>query len=185
MSEGGENFSKRCCLMVSPGHDGYRDDGSSPGGRDRPSSMQGMDMASLPPRKRPWQDGPGTGDHEPPDGGQPCLLQTPRRFITTRPGFIFFNPSLCLCRSSSAGRRRRLRSPWTRRAGRLGPRWRARSTARRTASQRSAEGRGAWPVVAGLSAPSHHMNLWAVVLVPGWPGSVRFGPVRPGGCIIL
>ncbi|XP_037537361.1 pre-mRNA 3' end processing protein WDR33 [Nematolebias whitei] len=43
------------------GHDGYRDDGSSPGGRERPSSLQGMDMASLPPRKRPWQDGPGTG----------------------------------------------------------------------------------------------------------------------------
>lgn len=38
-------------------------DGSSPAGRERPSSMQGMDMASLPPRKRPWQDGPGTGDH--------------------------------------------------------------------------------------------------------------------------
>ncbi|XP_035988788.1 pre-mRNA 3' end processing protein WDR33 isoform X2 [Fundulus heteroclitus] len=53
------------------GHDGYRDDGSSPGGRERPSSMQGMDMASLPPRKRPWQDGPGTGDHEAPDGGRP------------------------------------------------------------------------------------------------------------------
>ncbi|XP_043990960.1 pre-mRNA 3' end processing protein WDR33 [Gambusia affinis] len=51
------------------GHDGFRDDGSSPGGRERPSSMQGMDMASLPPRKRPWQDGPGTGDHEAPDGG--------------------------------------------------------------------------------------------------------------------
>lgn len=50
-------------------------DGSSPAGRERPSSMQGMDMASLPPRKRPWQDGPGTGDHremEPPcaDGGE-------------------------------------------------------------------------------------------------------------------
>ncbi|XP_037830345.1 pre-mRNA 3' end processing protein WDR33 [Kryptolebias marmoratus] len=43
------------------GHDGYRDDSSSPGGRERPSSLQGMDMASLPPRKRPWQDGPGTG----------------------------------------------------------------------------------------------------------------------------
>lgn len=37
-------------------------DGSSPAGRDRSSSLQGMDMASLPPRKRPWQDGPGTGD---------------------------------------------------------------------------------------------------------------------------
>uniref|UniRef100_A0A3Q1B5P5 pre-mRNA 3' end processing protein WDR33 n=1 Tax=Amphiprion ocellaris TaxID=80972 RepID=A0A3Q1B5P5_AMPOC len=49
------------------GHDGYRDgqqmhDGSSPAGRERSSSLQGMDMASLPPRKRPWQDGPGTGD---------------------------------------------------------------------------------------------------------------------------
>uniref|UniRef100_H3CH47 pre-mRNA 3' end processing protein WDR33 n=2 Tax=Tetraodon nigroviridis TaxID=99883 RepID=H3CH47_TETNG len=58
------------------GHDAYRDsqqmhDGSSPAGRERPSSMQGMDMASLPPRKRPWQDGPGTGDHrdmDPADG---------------------------------------------------------------------------------------------------------------------
>lgn len=37
-------------------------DGSSPAGRERSSSLQGMDMASLPPRKRPWQDGPGTGD---------------------------------------------------------------------------------------------------------------------------
>uniref|UniRef100_A0A096LSQ7 pre-mRNA 3' end processing protein WDR33 n=1 Tax=Poecilia formosa TaxID=48698 RepID=A0A096LSQ7_POEFO len=55
-------------LLLSSGHDGFRDDGSSPGGRERPSSMQGMDMASLPPRKRPWQDGPGTGDHEAPDG---------------------------------------------------------------------------------------------------------------------
>ncbi|KAM8849187.1 pre-mRNA 3' end processing protein WDR33 isoform 2-T2 [Spinachia spinachia] len=49
------------------GHDGYRDgqqmhDGSSPAGRERSASLQGMDMASLPPRKRPWQDGPGTGD---------------------------------------------------------------------------------------------------------------------------
>lgn len=66
--------------MASTGHDAYRDsqqmhDGSSPAGRERPSSMQGMDMASLPPRKRPWQDGPGTGDHrdmDPPcaDGGE-------------------------------------------------------------------------------------------------------------------
>uniref|UniRef100_A0A665V524 pre-mRNA 3' end processing protein WDR33 n=1 Tax=Echeneis naucrates TaxID=173247 RepID=A0A665V524_ECHNA len=63
------------------GHDGYRDsqqmhDGSSSGGRERSSSLQGMDMASLPPRKRPWQDGPGTGDpreRESPgaDGGRP------------------------------------------------------------------------------------------------------------------
>uniref|UniRef100_A0A8C9Z119 pre-mRNA 3' end processing protein WDR33 n=1 Tax=Sander lucioperca TaxID=283035 RepID=A0A8C9Z119_SANLU len=53
-------------MQGPPGHDGYRDgqmhDGSSPAGRERSSSLQGMDMASLPPRKRPWQDGPGTGD---------------------------------------------------------------------------------------------------------------------------
>lgn len=54
-------------LCFLSGHDGYRDgqqmhDGSSPVGRERSSSLQGMDMASLPPRKRPWQDGPGTGD---------------------------------------------------------------------------------------------------------------------------
>ncbi|KAM3866324.1 pre-mRNA 3' end processing protein WDR33 isoform 4-T4 [Diretmus argenteus] len=63
------------------GHESYRDgqqmhDGSSPAGRERSSSLQGMDMASLPPRKRPWQDGPGTGDprdRESPgaDGGRP------------------------------------------------------------------------------------------------------------------
>ncbi|TNM97613.1 LOW QUALITY PROTEIN: pre-mRNA 3' end processing protein WDR33 [Takifugu rubripes] len=60
------------------GHEAYRDnhDGSSSAGRERPSSMQGMDMASLPPRKRPWQDGPGTGDPrelDPPcsDGARP------------------------------------------------------------------------------------------------------------------
>ncbi|XP_061549339.1 pre-mRNA 3' end processing protein WDR33 isoform X4 [Phycodurus eques] len=50
------------------GHDGYRDgpplhDGTSSAGRERSLSLQGMDMASLPPRKRPWQDGPGTADH--------------------------------------------------------------------------------------------------------------------------
>uniref|UniRef100_A0A8C5D064 WD repeat domain 33 n=1 Tax=Gadus morhua TaxID=8049 RepID=A0A8C5D064_GADMO len=71
-----------CVCVSSPGHEGYRGDGqpmldsSSPGGRGErppPSSMQGMDMASLPPRKRPWHDGPGTGDprdpREPPGGG--------------------------------------------------------------------------------------------------------------------
>ncbi|XP_053739799.1 pre-mRNA 3' end processing protein WDR33 isoform X2 [Synchiropus splendidus] len=57
------------------GHDGYRDsqmhDGSSPGGRERSASLQGMDMSSLPPRKRPWQEGQGMGDHESGgDGGQ-------------------------------------------------------------------------------------------------------------------
>ncbi|XP_062988507.1 pre-mRNA 3' end processing protein WDR33 isoform X1 [Elgaria multicarinata webbii] len=41
-----------------PPHDGH-----SPASRERSSSLQGMDMASLPPRKRPWHDGPGTSDH--------------------------------------------------------------------------------------------------------------------------
>ncbi|XP_049604268.1 pre-mRNA 3' end processing protein WDR33 isoform X1 [Syngnathus scovelli] len=49
------------------GPDGYRDglslhDSASSAGRERSLSLQGMDMASLPPRKRPWQDGPGTVD---------------------------------------------------------------------------------------------------------------------------
>lgn len=71
-------------FRLSVGHDGYRDgqqmhDGSSPAGRDRSSSLQGMDMASLPPRKRPWQDGPGTGDPRErdsagSDGGESRLL---------------------------------------------------------------------------------------------------------------
>lgn len=60
------------------GHDGYRDgqrpdhnmhDSPSPASRERSSSLQGMDMASLPPRKRPWHDGPGTGDMESPGPG--------------------------------------------------------------------------------------------------------------------
>ncbi|KAK1162730.1 pre-mRNA 3' end processing protein WDR33-like [Acipenser oxyrinchus oxyrinchus] len=37
-------------------------DSASPASRERSSSLQGMDMASLPPRKRPWHDGPGTAD---------------------------------------------------------------------------------------------------------------------------
>lgn len=37
--------------------------------RERSSSLQGMDMASLPPRKRPWHDGPGTGDMDSPGAG--------------------------------------------------------------------------------------------------------------------
>uniref|UniRef100_A0AAR2KLH5 pre-mRNA 3' end processing protein WDR33 n=1 Tax=Pygocentrus nattereri TaxID=42514 RepID=A0AAR2KLH5_PYGNA len=61
-----------------PGHDGHWDsqrsdhsmhDGQSPASRERSSSLQGMDMASLPPRKRPWHDGPGTGDMDSPSGG--------------------------------------------------------------------------------------------------------------------
>ncbi|XP_028648925.2 pre-mRNA 3' end processing protein WDR33 isoform X2 [Erpetoichthys calabaricus] len=53
------------------GHEHFRDgmrqdhpprECSSPAGRDRSSSLQSMDMASLPPRKRPWHDGPGTAD---------------------------------------------------------------------------------------------------------------------------
>ncbi|KAL3067768.1 hypothetical protein OYC64_022168 [Pagothenia borchgrevinki] len=57
------------------GHEGYHEgqmhDGSSPVGRS--SSLQGMDMASLPPRKRPWQEGPGTAEREAPgpEGGRP------------------------------------------------------------------------------------------------------------------
>ncbi|XP_028297123.1 pre-mRNA 3' end processing protein WDR33 isoform X3 [Gouania willdenowi] len=64
------------------GPDGYGErlqmqDGTSSSGRDRTSSLQGMDMASLPPRKRPWQDGPGLGDPREresarPDGGRPA-----------------------------------------------------------------------------------------------------------------
>lgn len=51
-----------------PPHDGH-----SPANRERSSSLQGMDMASLPPRKRPWHDGPGTSDHREMDapGGPP------------------------------------------------------------------------------------------------------------------
>ncbi|KAL8187551.1 UNVERIFIED_CONTAM: hypothetical protein K2H54_050941 [Gekko kuhli] len=52
-----------------PPHDGH-----SPASRERSSSIQGMDMASLPPRKRPWHDGPGTSDHRDMDhiqGGPP------------------------------------------------------------------------------------------------------------------
>uniref|UniRef100_A0A8C2ZVF6 pre-mRNA 3' end processing protein WDR33 n=1 Tax=Cyclopterus lumpus TaxID=8103 RepID=A0A8C2ZVF6_CYCLU len=82
------------------GHDGYRDgqpmhDGSSPAGRERSASLQGMDMASLPPRKRPWQDGPGTGDpreRESPgaDGGEsgqrsPSRQQQKRRVERGQP----------------------------------------------------------------------------------------------------
>ncbi|XP_056328678.1 pre-mRNA 3' end processing protein WDR33 isoform X1 [Danio aesculapii] len=60
------------------GHEGYRDgqrpdhnmhDSPSPASRERSSSLQGMDMASLPPRKRPWHDGPGTGDMDSPGSG--------------------------------------------------------------------------------------------------------------------
>ncbi|XP_066565852.1 pre-mRNA 3' end processing protein WDR33 isoform X2 [Amia ocellicauda] len=61
-----------------PGHEHFRDgprpdhtprDSPSPASRERSSSLQGMDMASLPPRKRPWHDGPGTGDRDSPGGG--------------------------------------------------------------------------------------------------------------------
>lgn len=72
-------------------------DGSSPVSRERSSSLQGMDMASLPPRKRPWQDGPGTGDpreHEAPgsDGGEEaqgfCLIRVYLRPILTFVTFL-------------------------------------------------------------------------------------------------
>ncbi|XP_025065341.1 pre-mRNA 3' end processing protein WDR33 isoform X2 [Alligator sinensis] len=46
-----------------PPHDGH-----SPATRERSSSLQGMDMASLPPRKRPWHDGPGTSEHREMEG---------------------------------------------------------------------------------------------------------------------
>ena len=58
--------------VSGPGHEHFRDaprpdhpphDGHSPASRERSSSLQGMDMASLPPRKRPWHDGPGTSEH--------------------------------------------------------------------------------------------------------------------------
>lgn len=59
-------------LISGPGHEHFRDaprpdhpphDGHSPASRERSSSLQGMDMASLPPRKRPWHDGSGTSEH--------------------------------------------------------------------------------------------------------------------------
>lgn len=65
-------------VFLCLGHDGYRDsqrpdhnmhDSPSPASRERSSSLQGMDMASLPPRKRPWHDGPGTGDVDSPGAG--------------------------------------------------------------------------------------------------------------------
>ncbi|KAG8445367.1 hypothetical protein GDO86_010232 [Hymenochirus boettgeri] len=46
----------------SPRRDIPTPDGHSPASRERSASLQGMDMASLPPRKRPWHDGPGTPD---------------------------------------------------------------------------------------------------------------------------
>uniref|UniRef100_A0A674CAQ7 pre-mRNA 3' end processing protein WDR33 n=1 Tax=Salmo trutta TaxID=8032 RepID=A0A674CAQ7_SALTR len=68
------------CACVLPGHEAYREgqrsehgplhDSPSPASRERSSSLQGMDMASLPPRKRPWHDGPGTGDQDSPGAGQ-------------------------------------------------------------------------------------------------------------------
>ncbi|KAJ6669135.1 hypothetical protein lerEdw1_007944, partial [Lerista edwardsae] len=53
---------------ITPPHDGH-----SPASRERSSSLQGMDMASLPPRKRPWHDGPGTSERRDMDiqGGPP------------------------------------------------------------------------------------------------------------------
>uniref|UniRef100_A0A4W4FE60 pre-mRNA 3' end processing protein WDR33 n=1 Tax=Electrophorus electricus TaxID=8005 RepID=A0A4W4FE60_ELEEL len=74
-------FSQLICANAKrtpAGHEGYRDnprgehsmhDSPSPASRERSSSLQGMDMASLPPRKRPWHDGPGTGDMDSPGGG--------------------------------------------------------------------------------------------------------------------
>ncbi|XP_077412257.1 pre-mRNA 3' end processing protein WDR33 isoform X2 [Vanacampus margaritifer] len=66
------------------GHDGYRDgpplhDGTSPANRERSLSLQGMDMASLPPRKRPWQDGPGTADPRERDAAAADTGRPPQR----------------------------------------------------------------------------------------------------------
>lgn len=61
-------------LLSGPRQDHPPHDGHSPASRERSSSIQGMDMASLPPRKRPWHDGPGTSDHRDMDhiqGGPP------------------------------------------------------------------------------------------------------------------
>uniref|UniRef100_A0A7N6ADC0 pre-mRNA 3' end processing protein WDR33 n=1 Tax=Anabas testudineus TaxID=64144 RepID=A0A7N6ADC0_ANATE len=84
----GRRDDRSLLVFLSAGHDSYRDaqqmhDGSSPAGRERSSSLQGMDMASLPPRKRPWQDGPGTGDPRErespgPDGGENAPVKNTR-----------------------------------------------------------------------------------------------------------
>uniref|UniRef100_A0A673HCR7 pre-mRNA 3' end processing protein WDR33 n=1 Tax=Sinocyclocheilus rhinocerous TaxID=307959 RepID=A0A673HCR7_9TELE len=77
MADGNRGQFNQCMCMCS-GHESYRDgqqpdhsmlDGPSPASRERSSSLQGMDMASLPPRKRPWHDGPGTGDMDSPGAG--------------------------------------------------------------------------------------------------------------------
>uniref|UniRef100_A0A8B9HP45 WD repeat domain 33 n=1 Tax=Astyanax mexicanus TaxID=7994 RepID=A0A8B9HP45_ASTMX len=67
----GEEFDQR---QRRPQEDSQRGDHSmhdsqSAASRERSSSLQGMDMASLPPRKRPWHDGPGTGDMDSPGSG--------------------------------------------------------------------------------------------------------------------
>ncbi|XP_077471562.1 pre-mRNA 3' end processing protein WDR33 isoform X2 [Stigmatopora argus] len=66
------------------GPDVYRDepsyhDGTSTAGRERSLSLQGMDMASLPPRKRPWQDGPGIADLRERDGPVVEAVRPPHR----------------------------------------------------------------------------------------------------------
>ncbi|CAJ0968769.1 unnamed protein product, partial [Ranitomeya imitator] len=53
----------------SPRRDIPTPESHSPSSRERSSSLQGMDMASLPPRKRPWHDGPGTPDNRDMDPG--------------------------------------------------------------------------------------------------------------------
>ncbi|KTG47775.1 hypothetical protein cypCar_00021614 [Cyprinus carpio] len=76
--EGGRNLWEGWEGGQDSGHESYRDgqrpdhnmhDSPSPASRERSSSLQGMDMASLPPRKRPWHDGPGTGDMDSPGAG--------------------------------------------------------------------------------------------------------------------
>lgn len=56
-------FSPSDPFQGSPHQDMQTPESHSPASRERSSSLQGMDMASLPPRKRPWHDGPGTPDH--------------------------------------------------------------------------------------------------------------------------
>uniref|UniRef100_A0A8C7PMI6 pre-mRNA 3' end processing protein WDR33 n=1 Tax=Oncorhynchus mykiss TaxID=8022 RepID=A0A8C7PMI6_ONCMY len=67
--DGGEFRGRRDDREGQRPEHGPLHDSPSPASRERSSSLQGMDMASLPPRKRPWHDGPGTGDQDSPGAG--------------------------------------------------------------------------------------------------------------------
>uniref|UniRef100_A0A674CB93 pre-mRNA 3' end processing protein WDR33 n=1 Tax=Salmo trutta TaxID=8032 RepID=A0A674CB93_SALTR len=67
--DGGEFRGRRDDREGQRSEHGPLHDSPSPASRERSSSLQGMDMASLPPRKRPWHDGPGTGDQDSPGAG--------------------------------------------------------------------------------------------------------------------